>query len=75
MAAPRPDAYNQFQQTSKMCQEMVNEADLLLPQSGKRDAKAFSFGEAFPIKPPQMMATDPPNLPALRNETQILQTL
>lgn len=55
--------------------KMVSEANLLSSQSGRRDVKAISSREAFPIKPPQVMATDPTNLPALRNERQISQTL
>lgn len=40
----------------------------------KEMENGFSLGEIFPAKPPQLMATDTPNLPALRNETQTQET-
>lgn len=40
----------------------------------KETENAFSLGETFPAKPPQLMATDTPNLPALRHERQTQET-
>lgn len=57
-----------------MCQKVVTEASLPSPQRGGEIEMLSPLGKPFSAKPPQMMATETPNLPVIRNERQIQKT-